>query len=78
MDKNKKPLKPGQLVTIGNHIYRVVKDKNLFNNWRHICSKCAFCWNVSVCHTICERFCFKEYYSKDRPMLKNCYFKLVK
>lgn len=77
MDKNKNPFKPGQLVTIGNHIYRVVKDKSLFNNWRPPCSKCAF-WNVSVCRTICERFCFKRYYSKDRPMLENYYFKLVK
>lgn len=73
MDKNKKPLKPGQLVTIGNHIYRVVKYN--IKGWPP-CNKCAF-WNI-VYHTICERFCLRKYYSKDRPMLQDCYFKLVK
>ena len=75
MDKNKKPLKPGQLVTIGNHIYRVVKNNK---DWLPFnpCIKCVF-WNITY-RTICERFCMKRYHSKDRPMLENCYFKLVK
>ena len=72
MDKNKKPFKPGQLTTIRNHIYRVVKN----DGWRPPCSKCAF-WNI-VYRATCDRFCIKKYYSKDRPMLQNCYFKLVK
>lgn len=73
MDKNKKPLKPGQLVTIGNHIYRVVKSNK---RWPPPCKICVF-WNI-INRTICDRFCMKRYYSKDRPMLENCYFKLVK
>lgn len=72
MDKNKRPFKPGQLVTIGNHIYRVVKSNG---SWPP-CNRCAL-WNM-LYHPICERFCIKRYYSKDRPMSENCYFKLVK
>lgn len=72
MDKNKKPLKPGQLVTIGNHIYRVVKDDG---SWIP-CTECAF-WNIRY-QPICKRFCNGRYHSKDRPMLNDCYFKLVK
>ena len=72
MDKNRKPFKPGQLATIGNHIYRVVKGNG---GWPP-CNKCAF-WNIAY-HTICERFCIRRYYSKDRPKLQDCYFKLIK
>jgi len=77
MDKNKKPFKPGQLVTIGNHIYRVVKNNPRICISNLIaCNKCAFRNMVYI--TICERFCFKKYHLKDKLMPANCCFKFVK
>lgn len=64
MKKKQKPLKPGQLVTSNNHIYRVTKVcKGL------PCPLCDFTCTELVSFTIvhlCDR------------IPSNCYFKLVK
>lgn len=63
MDKNKKPFKPGQLATIGNHIYRVTKGG---------------CYTHTVCD-FCGKFYRPEVFILCILRVPvGCYLKLIK
>lgn len=64
MDKNKKPFKLGQLITINNRIYRVTTGE------------CLICMSRDFCGiTLCRPKIPPLYLQRIPP---GCYFKLVK
>lgn len=63
MEKNKKKWKPGQLVTLNNHVYRVTRTKtNSLVNCRYSCDYFHECGKLNF---ICiERIGFFNYLKK--------------